>query len=53
MNAGTKGIGSTKHGKSGHCINCNHFTGTKGNKTKRKRNERSKRIHVNKYRKEA
>lgn len=52
MKSGSKGIGSTKHGKSGHTVNSSHFTGRKSSLTaprKRKKNERSKRVHINKY----
>lgn len=49
MRSGNKNIGSKKHGISGHVSNEKHFTGKKGSSVKRKKNERSKRIHVNKY----
>lgn len=49
MKSGNKGIGNKKHGISGHVPNEKHFTGKKGKSAVRKKNERSKRVHVNKY----
>ena len=38
MESTSKGLGSTKHGKSGKSVNIKHFTGTKGGKRVRRKN---------------
>jgi hypothetical protein len=48
-------LGMSKHRKSGHSVNCNHFTGKKGSGTNRKQKKtrkqkrKNKGSHVNKY----
>lgn len=34
-------MGMSKHGKSGHSVNADHFTGKKGGKTKRRKGRRN------------
>ena len=56
MQGGRKGIGSRKHGKSGHVSGEKHFTGKKGGggsarkqKLTRKEKLAKRHTHVNKY----
>ncbi len=56
-----KNLGMSKHRKSGHAVNCNHFTGRKGTgayslgrkqKLTAKQKRAKKNTHKNKYIKE-
>ena len=42
MIKGNNGLGSTKHGKSGHVHNSKHFTGKKRGKRIRRKNPKKK-----------